>query len=145
MTQLKHNLIPDRSWPGLTMAAHLAGDHQGKVCDKLATDAIKTSKGNSITGTWNVRTLKGMEKLEILVNEMNRLAWNVVGISELRWTGIGEYTSQDGHKIWYAGEENKHEKGVGILVNKNVSQAVSECKPISSRIIAIRLNGTQRT
>ena len=98
MIQPKTNLVPDQSGPRLTTAAHLAGDRQGKVCDKYVTGVIKTTKEDFTSGTWNVQTLKGSEKLEILIKEMDRFTWNVVGIAELRWTGIGEITYKDGHK-----------------------------------------------
>ena len=105
----------------------------------MATGVMKAGKSEFTIGTWNVRTLKGTEKLNLLTKEMDRLKWNVLGISELRWKGVGEITSEEGHKIWYAGERNKHELGVGILVNKNTVAAVSEYKPISSRIISVRI------
>ncbi|XP_065068153.1 craniofacial development protein 2-like [Rhopilema esculentum] len=72
---------------------------------------------------------------------MDRLNWNILGISEMRWKGIGEGTTEEGHKIWYIGDEKKHERGVGFLVNKNTKNAVLEFTLISDRIAAIKVVG----
>ncbi|XP_042855571.1 craniofacial development protein 2-like, partial [Penaeus japonicus] len=84
------------------------------------------------------------EKLEVLVNEISTISWNVLGVSELRWTGIGETSTEDGHKLWYSGAEKKHVRGVGVLVEKETAKSVIECTPVSDRIIAIRLKGKPR-
>ena len=54
-------------------------------------------KDGIIIGTWNVRTLKQSGKIELLVNEMDRVNWNTLGISEMRWKGIGQTVTEDGH------------------------------------------------
>eukprot|EP00795_Rhopilema_esculentum_P006996 gene6996-biopygen8422 len=101
----------------------------------------KVAKVETAIGTWNVRTLKACGKAEVLVQEMDRLNWNILGISEMRWKCIGEGTTEEGHKIWYIGDEKKHERGVGFLVNKNTENAVLEFTPISDRIAAIKVAG----
>ena len=55
---------------------------------------------------------------------------------------MGEAITQDGHKIYYSGKEDKHEHGVGFLVNKNIGNSVMSCQPISSRFICMRLKAT---
>ena len=55
---------------------------------------------------------------------------------------MGETTTQEGHKIYYSGKDDKHEQGVGFLVNKNIGNSVMSCQPISSRIICMRLRAT---
>ena len=67
--------------------------------------------------TWNVRSMnKG--KLEV-VKQMARVNVDILGISELRWTGVGEFTSDD-HYIYYCGQESLRRNGVAIMVNKRV-------------------------
>ena len=63
-----------------------------------------------------------------------------MGLSEVRWTGFGEATTEEGHKIWYSGEENKHQHGVAFLARKEVADNVISCTPISSRIISIHIS-----
>ena len=58
-------------------------------------------------------------KMEVVKQEMARLNVNILGISKLRWTGIGEFNS-DGHYIYYCGQEFLRRYGVVIIVNKRV-------------------------
>ena len=62
-------------------------------------------------------------KLEVVKQEMARVNINVVGISELKWTGLGEFNSDD-HYIYYCGQEPLRRNGVAIIVNKRVRNAV---------------------
>ena len=94
---------------------------------------------NIAVGTWNVRTLRPAGKLEQLTHAMSRYHWNIVGLCEMRWKNFGEMSTDDGHKVYFSGEEGKHEYGVGFLVHKDVVGAVLGCQPVSSRLISIRL------
>ena len=58
-------------------------------------------------------------KLEVVKQEMARVNVNILGISELRWTGMGEFNSDD-HDIYYCGQESLRRNGVAIMVNKRV-------------------------
>ena len=102
---------------------------------------IKKIRGreNIAVGTWNVRTLRPAGKLEQLTHAMSRYHWNIVGLCEMRWKNFGEMSTDDGHKVYFSGEEGKHEYGVGFLVHKDVVGAVLGCRPVSSRLISIRL------
>ena len=68
-------------------------------------------------GTWNVRSMN-QGKLEVVKEEMARVNINILGISELRWTGMGEFNSED-HYIYYCGQESLRRNGVAIMVNKS--------------------------
>ena len=96
------NLIPDRSGPGLTTAALSLG-HPGRGSDKWATgvetERRRIAKINTMIGTWNVRSLRQSGKMELLVEEMDHLSWHILGIAEMRWKGIGEGTTDAGHKF----------------------------------------------
>ena len=122
MTNTKNNLIPDRSQPGITMTAPTVRHRD--VGDKYATGVPKIKKirgrENVAVGTWNVRTLRPDGKLEELTHAMSRYHWNTDGLCEMRWKNFGEMSTDDGHKVYFSGEEGKHEYGVGFLVHKDV-------------------------
>ena len=65
---------------------------------------------------------------------------DIIGLAEMRWSGFGETTSEDGHKIWYSGEETRHEYGVGFIVRKYIIGYILSCTRVSSRIISIRVS-----
>ena len=69
-------------------------------------------------GTWNVRFMN-QGKLEVVKQEMARVNVNGLGISELKWTGMGEFNSDD-HYIYYCGQESLRRNGVAIIVNQRV-------------------------
>ena len=69
-------------------------------------------------GTWNVRSFN-QGKLEVAKQERARVNIDVLGISELKWTGMGEFNSDD-HYIYYCGQESLRRNGVAIIVNKRV-------------------------
>ncbi|CAF1392297.1 unnamed protein product [Adineta steineri] len=90
-------------------------------------------------GTWNVRTLWAAGKLELLRNEMKRYKYDIIGISEVRWTGQGE--TSNGDSIW-CGESNTHTKGVGMLLSVKARKALLSYNPINSRLITARFTAT---
>ena len=65
---------------------------------------------------------------------------DILGISELKWTGMGEFNSDD-HYIYYCGQESLRRNGVPIMVNKRVQNAVLGCNLKSDRMISVRLQG----
>ena len=67
-------------------------------------------------GTWNIRSMN-QEELEVVRQEMARMNINILGISELIWTGTGEFNSDD-HYIYYCGKESLRRNAVAIIVNK---------------------------
>ena len=73
-------------------------------------------------GTQNVRSMN-QGKLEVVKQEMARVDVNILGISELKWTGMGEFNSDD-HYIYYCGQESLRRNGVALIVNKRVQSAV---------------------
>ena len=71
---------------------------------------------------------------------MSTLNIGISGISELRWTGMGEFNSDD-HCIYYCGQEALRRNGVAITVNKRVRNAVLGCNLKNDRMISVRLQG----
>ena len=69
-------------------------------------------------GTWNVRSMN-QGKLEVVKQEMARVNVDILGIRELKWTGMGEINSVD-HYIYYCGQESLRRNEVVLLVNKRV-------------------------
>ena len=72
-------------------------------------------------------------KLEVIKQEMARVNINILGISELKWTGMGEFNSDD-HYIYYCGQESLRGNGVPIIVNRKVRNAVLRCSLKNDRI-----------
>ena len=100
------------------------------------------ARNNITIGTWNVRTLHAVGKMEELEHDMERYHWNILGISETRWKNQGETTTNDGHIFYYSGKDDKHEHGVGFLIHKDTVNSVMGCRPVSIRIITIRIRAS---
>ena len=79
---------------------------------------VESCKEQYCIGTWNVRSMN-QGKLEVVKQEMARVNVNILGISELKWTGMGEFNSDD-HYIYYCRQESLRRNGVAIMVNKRV-------------------------
>ena len=77
---------------------------------------VRCCKEQYCIGTWNVRSLN-QGKVEVVKQEMARVNVDILGISELKWTGMGEFNSVD-HYIYYCGQESLRRNGVAIMVNK---------------------------
>ena len=71
---------------------------------------------------------------------MARVNSNILGISELKWTGMGEFNSDD-HYIYYYGQEPLRRDGVELIVNKRVQNAVLGCNLKNDRMISVRFQG----
>ena len=79
-------------------------------------------------------------KLEVVKQETARVNINFLGVSELKWTGMGEYNSDD-HYIYYCGQESPRRNGVAIMVNKRVRNAILACNLKNDRMISVRFQG----
>ena len=77
---------------------------------------VQRCKEQYCIGTWNVRSMN-QGKLQVVKQEMARVNVDMLGISELRWTGMGEFNSDD-HCIYYSRQESLRRNGVAIIVNK---------------------------
>ena len=75
-------------------------------------------------------------KLEVVKQEIARVNVNILGISELKWTGMGEFNSDD-HYIYYCEQESLRRNRVAIIVNKRVLNAVLRCNLKNDRIISV--------
>ena len=79
-------------------------------------------------------------KLEVVKQEMARVNINILGISEIKWTGMGEFNS-DAHYIYYCGQESLRRNGVAIIVKKRVLNAVPGCSLKNDKMISLHFQG----
>ena len=79
-------------------------------------------------------------KLQVVKQEMARVNIDILGISEIRWTGMGEFNSDD-HYIYYCGHESLRRNGIAIIVNKRVQNAVLRCNLKKDRMISVHFQG----
>ena len=79
-------------------------------------------------------------KLDVVKQKMARVNIDILGISELKWTGMGEFNSDD-HYIYYCGQESLRRNGVGLVVNKRVQNAALGCSLINGTMISVRFQG----
>ena len=91
---------------------------------KVKSDAVKNNIAweQSCIGTWNVRSMN-QGKLDMIKQEMARVNIDILGISALKWTGMGKFNSND-HYFYYSGQESLRRNTVAIIVNKRVPNAV---------------------
>ena len=119
------------------------------AANKTAKNMYTISKSNKIRstdmvsiGTWNVRTLAQTGKLHELTHSLLNYRWHIVGLCEVRWKHQGVHETDEQHVLYYSGEPDMHQCGVGFLVNKNIKDSVLGCRQTSSRLISIRLRAS---
>ena len=79
-------------------------------------------------------------KLEVVKPDMARVNVDILGITELRWTGMDEFNSDD-HYVYYCGQESLRRNGIAIIVNKRVQNAVLGCNLKNKRMNSVRFQG----
>ena len=104
---------------------------------KVKSDAVKSNK--YCIGTWNVRSMN-QGKLDMVKQEMARVNTDILGIRELKWTGMGEFNSYN-HYIYCCGQESHRRNGVALIVNKRVQNAVLGCSLKYDGMISVRFQG----
>ena len=87
-------------------------------------------------GTWNVRSMN-QGKLEVVKQEIARVNTDSLGISELKWTRMGEFGA-DNHYIYYCGQKSLRRNGVATIINKRVQNVVLGCNLKNDRMISVR-------
>ena len=99
---------------------------------------VRCCKDQYCIGTWNVRSIK-KGKLEVVKQEMARLKVDILGISELKWTGMGKRNSYD-HYIYYCGQESLRRHGVALIVNRSPKSS-TWLQSQKDRMISVRFQG----
>ena len=97
------------------------------------------SKEQYCIRTWNLRSMN-QGKLEVIKQKMARVNVDILGISEIKWTGMGEFNSDD-HYIYYCRKESLRRNRVVIMVNKRVQNAVLGCSLKNDILISVLLQG----
>ena len=100
---------------------------------------VQCYKKQYCIGTWNVASMN-QGKLEVIKQDMARVNVDILGISKLKWTGMGEFNSDD-HYIYYCGQESHRRNGVAITVNKRVQNAVLGYNLKNDRMIFVHFQG----
>ena len=100
---------------------------------------VQCCKEQYCIGAWNVRSMN-RGKLEVVKQEIARVNVDILGIRELKWTGMGEFNSDD-HYIYYCGQESLRRNGGAITVNKRVQNAVPGCNLKNDRMISAHFQG----
>ena len=100
---------------------------------------VRSCKEQYCIGTWNV-TSRNQGKSEVVKQEMARVNVDILGISELKCLGMGEFNSDD-HCIHYCGQESLRRNGVAKMVNKSVQNAVPGWNLKNDRMISVHFQG----
>ena len=104
---------------------------------------VQCCKEQYCIGTWNVGSVN-QGKLEVVKQEKASVNVDILGISKLKWTGMGEFKSDDRyyyHYYYYCGQESLKRNGVAIIVNKRVQNAVLGCNLKNDRMISVHFQG----
>ena len=109
---------------------------EDETCDR---NKVQCYKEQYCRGIWNVKSMN-QGKLEVVKQEMARVNIDILGISKLRWMGMGEFNSND-HYIYYCGQESLRRNGVVIIVSKRVQNAVLGCNLKNDRMISVHFQG----
>ena len=96
---------------------------------------VRCCKEQYCIGTWNVRSMY-QGNLEVVKQEMARVNINILGIRELKWTGMHKFNSGD-HCIYYCGQESLRRNGVATMVKKRVQNTVLGCNLKNNRMISV--------
>lgn len=114
----------------------------------MSTDNTISTLNNHIRtriGCWNIRTLRNQAKLEELDKVLPQNDISICGLSETRWTGSGNYTTNAGHTILFSGPpENTGQHGVAIYVSKLHRRCLLSWQPVSDRIVAARFKNRSK-
>ena len=100
---------------------------------------VQCCKEQYYIGTWNIRSMN-QGKLKVIKQEMARVNNGILGISELKWTGMGKFNSDD-HYIYHCGQESLRRNGIAIVVNKRVWNAVLGCNLKNDRMSSVLFQG----
>ena len=113
-------------------------NHEGACAPKAS---LATPTKSIRIGCWNVRTMFSVGKTAQIVAEAKKYRVKVLGISECRWSGFGRLRTATRETILYSGrDDNVHQSGVALLLNKETAESLLDWNPVSDRIITARFN-----
>ena len=100
---------------------------------------VQSCKEQYCIGIWNVTSMD-QSKLKVVKQERARVNIDILGISELKCTGMGDFNSDD-HFIYYCGQESLRRNGVALIVNKRVQNVLFGCSLKNDRMISVHFQG----
>lgn len=128
-----------------TFRTKLSGVLSSPIGSPGGTVMNKTMKTNKLRiGTWNVKSMYEPGKMHNVIQEMQRLKMNILGISETRWAGQGQIPTNGGMLYFSGNDDNHHRNGVAIAVSQEIMASVNNFVPISDRIILLQLQSKSR-
>ena len=136
LLEISREITPERT-PSLQMEPKQKGHAFVNMTGNESK--LRCCKEQYCIGTWNVRSMN-QGKLEVVKQEMARGSIDILGYSELRWTRMGEFNSDD-HYIYYCGQESLRRNGVAHRVNKRVQNAELGCTLKNNRVLSVRFQG----
>src|SRR5664279_2056080 len=104
---------------------------------KAKESTILTPKSILTVGCWNVRTLHTAGALELLMHELEKFRWDIIGISETHWLGVDD-TRCENYRILSSGREDIHRSGVALVLSSLADKALLGYNPVNDRIITAR-------
>ena len=120
-----------------------AGDQSREDVSNPIADLL-TPKRHIRVGCWNVRTLYQTGRLAQAVKEMTNYNLTMLGVTEARWTGTGRQKLNSGEVvIWSGRQDNNHQAGVALIIGRKYASTLLQWKPISERLMYVRLNSKQ--
>ena len=102
------------------------------------TTRVLTAKSMTRIGYWNVRTMSEPSKLAQVIKEMDGYKINILGLSEVRWTSSGEFTSENKTILFSGRQDNIHREGVAFILDRASKNALVEWVPVNERLITAR-------
>jgi len=126
---------------GMTSLGQSRKDAQRLMRQPAVTTSINSPKLENYIGCWNVRTMFSIGKAAQVAREMNKARCEILGLSEVRWTGFVRVELGSGESIIFSGrEDDMHRSGVAIMMSEKAKKSLLEWKPINERIIVARFN-----
>ncbi|GFN81070.1 craniofacial development protein 2-like protein [Plakobranchus ocellatus] len=110
--------------------------HVQQVTPDRHPATVRKLKPNIKIATWNVRTMLQKGKLDNIKKEMERLKMNILGVSEVRWSGAGKIKSGK-YEMYYSSAE--HQRGVGIILDQEIGKSVKGYWPLSDRVLLLKI------
>ena len=119
----------------------MTGDSQTREGAGAPMVDLLKPKQKMRVGCWNVQTLYQTGRMPQLVKEFDNYNLDILGVSQVRWTGTGKRRLASGHTIVFSGRsDDQHSEGVALLLNRKTEKALLEWKPFGSRLLKARFH-----
>jgi hypothetical protein len=138
LTQKRVGSLKDSSFKEIDETASLNLKRRGDDDKPTLDDSLLTPKTGMTIGCWNVRTLYSTGALQILLQELERFRWDVMGVAETHWDGVDDKIC-GGYRVLSSGREDSvHRAGVALILGKRAQGSLLDLEPVNDRIITAR-------